>query len=106
MNPTAEKCAVHIIARVGFADEVVKVARVAGAGGATIINARGEGARPELFLGMTIDSEKEIILCLTDKITGDKIMQAIKEKMGITTPAHCIAYSIPIDDIVGIDLNL
>ena len=106
MNPTEKKCAVHIIARVGFADEIVKLARTAGAGGATIINARGEGGRPELFLGMTIDSEKEIILCLTDTTTAKKVMQVIKDKMGITTPAHCVSYTTPIEDIVGIDLNV
>lgn len=106
MNPSMEKRAVHIITRAGFADEVVKVARKAGAGGATIINARGEGRRHELFLGITIDSEKEIILCLTDATTSIKVMQAIQEQVGIDTPAHCIAYSIPVEDIVGIDLNL
>lgn len=106
MNQFAEKCAVHIIARAGYTDEIVQIARENGAGGATIINARGEGRRHESFMGITIDTEKEIILCLTDKETAKKIMLAVNEKLGIDTPARCISYSVPVDDIVGIDMSL
>ena len=96
--------AMFIIATAGYASDVIEVARSAGVTGATILNARGEGMRHELFMGITIDSEKELILCAVDADTADRAMAAIKEKAGIKTPAHSVAFTMPIDKTVGLHL--
>ena len=54
--------ALYIIVNAGFASEVVEIARSLGSTGATIINARGSVAKPKTILGITIDTEKEIVL--------------------------------------------
>lgn len=92
-----------IIINAGFADDAIEIAREAGARGATILNARGEGVRHEVFMGITVDSEKEIILCIVDERTSEKIMAAIKERAGIKTSAHSICFTMSIDKMIGIN---
>lgn len=103
MNMKQEQCAIHIVTRAGYADEVFKVIRAAGARGATILNARGEGSRHEVFMGITVDTAKEIIICVVDRPTGEKVLKAVQDEVGIGTKAHSIAFSVPVLDTVGID---
>ncbi len=43
--------ALFIIVNAGYTDTIMDILRSEGASGATVINARGEGARHELFFG-------------------------------------------------------
>jgi nitrogen regulatory protein PII len=94
--------ALFIVANAGFADDVLDVAREAGVRGATILNARGEGARHEMLMGITVDTEKDLILCVVDGKTAESAMAAVKEKLGKKTPAHCVCFTMPVDRTVGI----
>ncbi len=89
--------ALYIIVNAGFSSEIVDIARAHGAGGATILNARGSAAKPQTILGITIDTEKEIVLSIVEKETAAAIMQAVKEKAGIGTPAHGLCFSMPVE---------
>ena len=90
--------ALFIITNAGFAEEIVEIAREQGAGGATIINARGGGGgKCQTIMGITVDSEKEMVLSLVDGKTAVKIMAAVKEKAGLKTPAHGICFAMPVD---------
>jgi len=100
-NPVPMK-ALFIVVNAGFVEEVIKVAREAGIMGATILHARGEGAHHELFMGISVDTEKEIIVSIADEDTAEKAMAAIKEKAGINTPAHSISFTLPVEKTVGI----
>lgn len=104
MDCTMKKRALFMITNAGFADEIIGIARSQGAKGATILNARGEGAHHKVFMGITVDSEKEIILCIVDAQTADRIMSAVKEQAGITTPAHCVCFTLSINKVIGMNL--
>lgn len=96
--------ALYIIVNAGHADEVIEIAREQGARGATIMNARGSAPTHAVFMGITIDTEKEIVLFLTDGCTCEKIMSAVKEKAGIGTTAHAVCFSTPVDKIIGLNI--
>ena len=89
--------ALYIIVNAGFAPEVVDIARECGSTGATIINARGSVNNPQTILGITIDTEKEIVLSIVKKEVGVKIMEAVKEKAGVGTPAHGLCFFVPVE---------
>ena len=89
--------ALYIIVNAGFASEVVDIARSVGAGGATILNARGSVAKPKTIFGITIDPEKEIVLSVVEKEIAVKIVEAIKEKAGVGTPAHGLCFFMPVE---------
>ena len=94
------KKALYTIVNVGFADEAVDIIREAGAKGATIINARGTGATHVSLLGISIDTEKEIILSVVDRDVAVAAMRLIKEKMGRTTPACGICFTMPVEQFI------
>jgi nitrogen regulatory protein PII len=91
----------QMIVNTGYADEVLDEARKVGVKGATIFNTRGEGMRHESILGITIDTERDLILTIVDEATAEKAMANIKEKFGIKTSAHCICFTSSVDKIVG-----
>ena len=97
-NPTANKTKVlYIVINAGFSDEIMLIAREAGAKGATIMTARGEGPMQKSIMGITVDSEKEILMMLIDDETADKIMLAVKEKAGRFSAAHGICFTMPVE---------
>ena len=89
--------ALYIIVNAGFAPEVVEIARSLGSTGATIINARGSVAKPKTILGITIDTEKEIVLSVVKKDVAVKIMEQVKEKAGVGTAAHGLCFFLPVE---------
>ena len=89
--------ALYIIVNAGFADEVVQIAREQGSTGATIINARGSVAKPKTILGITIDTEKEIVLSITTREVAERIATAIGERAGVGTAAHGLCFFMPVE---------
>ncbi len=92
-----------VIANLGCTDLVMDAARNAGAGGGTIIHAKGTGFdKAEKFFGISLSSEKEMIFITT--LTKDKnnIMKAIINNAGMKTEAQAIVLSLPVDGVVGL----
>ncbi len=87
----------------GFAEDVMDIAREHGATGGTILNARGV-AREEAadFFGITLHTEKEIVMIVVPKKIKDDVLNAIYKDMGMAKKARGIAFSLPITDAVGL----
>ena len=96
--------ALYIIVNAGYAQDVIEITREMGAGGATILNARGSAPRHEVFMGITLDTEKEIVLCLTAQTTAQRIMEAVKQRAGVGTPVHGVCFTTPVDSIIGLNI--
>ena len=80
----------------GFVDEVMQVARNAGAMGGTVL--KGRLADIEQFAniqGSVVNSEREIIFILAPQKTSKQIMEAVNSEFGITTPANGIIFALP-----------
>ena len=97
--------ALFIVINAGYTDEVMGIARKAGIPGATILNARGEGATHKVFMGITMDSEKEIILSVVNENVAEAVMQAVKEKAGVDRPAHSVCFTLPVEQILGLNVT-
>jgi len=94
--------ALYIVVNAGFTDEIMDIIRAAGGSGGTIIHARGEGSHHHLFMGITLDHEQEIIICLADMKTAEQIMESIKQKAGRNTDIRGICYVLPVERIIGL----
>ena len=87
----------------GFSDAVMSAAREYGAKGGTVINARGTAnAEAESFFKITIQPEKEVVLILVPTAIKDDILHAIYQQVGLKTPGQGIAFTLPVDDAVGL----
>ncbi len=87
----------------GFGDNVMDVARAAGAGGGTIMHSRQIGSE-ELTRqwGLSVQEEKELVLILAEAENKTAIMQAISGQFGTQTEAKGLVLSLPIDSVMGI----
>ena len=71
---------INVIVNKGYAEDAMAAARKAGAGGGTIIGARGTAKEGDAaFFGMKIVPEKEMLMILVPAEQKDAIVQAIKE---------------------------
>ena len=86
------------IVNAGFSQEVVEIARGAGAKGGTIIRGRGT-ANPEAeeFFGITIQPDKEILLILVPESIKDEVLKTVYKESGLAKEAQGIAFSLPVD---------
>ena len=86
----------------GYHEIVMDAARGAGAGGGTVVKAKGTGASVAKFFGVAISEEKEMIYIVAKNENRDEIMKAIMEKAGAGSEAHGIVFSLPVDNVLGI----
>ena len=94
---------IYVILNEGYSDEVMDAARPAGATGGTVISAKGTGIKQaEKFQGLTLASEKEVILIVAKSSAKAAIMRAIIEKAGLQTKAGAICFSLPVSRIEGL----
>ena len=91
------------IVNTGYTEDVMDAVKACGATGGTILNARGTAnTEIEKFFGLSLSSEKEIIMIIVSKEIKDAVLHAIYQKVGLGTAGQGIAFSIPVDDVVGI----
>ena len=89
----------------GYTERVMDAARAAGAAGGTVIHAKGSGMEgAEKFLGVSLVSEKEIVLIVVKKEQKNAIMKGIMDQAGLDTKAKSIVFSLPVTSTVGMRL--
>lgn len=87
----------------GCSDMVMDAARPAGAGGGTVLHAKGTGRESAgRFLGLSLADEKDIVYIVAHKDEKAAIMKAISEKAGLGTKAGAICFSLPISEVCGL----
>lgn len=95
-----------VIANHGYSEEVMAAARAQGAGGGTVIHAKGTGLeKAEKFLGVSIADEKEIIYIVAKSEMKNAIMKSIMDNAGLESKAKAVVFSIPVSDTAGLRLQ-
>ena len=91
------------IANEGRTDAVMNAARAAGAGGGTVLHAKGTGGtRGEKFFSVSLADEKDMIYIIAHKDEKAAIMRSINEQAGPGTKAGAICFSLPISSVAGL----
>lgn len=92
-----------VILKEGHSDEVMEFARAAGAGGGTVLHAKGTGtAEVKKFLGVSIAPSKDMIYILSPSDKKTEIMTAISENCGKDKPAEAFCFSVPVSAVAGL----
>lgn len=87
----------------GFADEAMDAARAVGVKGGTVLSARGTAnIEAEKAFHIQIQPEKEMILILVTENIKDDVLHALYRTVGTHTPAHGIAFALPVDGVTTI----
>ncbi|HZJ89757.1 MAG TPA: P-II family nitrogen regulator [Bacilli bacterium] len=90
--------ALFVVVNTGFSEQIVDALQEAGSKGATIIPARGTGAKFSQFLGIHYEPEREILLSVNTPELAAVVMEMIKEKFGKDTPMNAVCFTMPVED--------
>ena len=94
---------IFCIVNAGFSEAVMDAAKEFGARGGTVIRARGTAnAEAEKLFQIAIQPEKEIVMILVDSKIKNDILHALYQAVGLKTPGQGIAFSLPVDEVVGL----
>ena len=86
-------------------DKVVEAAKQKGATGSTVISsARGEGMEvAKTFLGLNLETQRDVILLLVEEHMSRDILESMEATGEFeANPGSGIAFSIDVDDAVGV----
>lgn len=87
----------------GFSETVMDAAKEVGARGGTVIHARGTANQEaEQFFHITIQPDKEMVLIIVPVEIKDDVLHAVYRSAGLKSEGQGIAFSLPVDDVVGI----
>ncbi len=87
----------------GTSDIVMDAARKANAGGGTVIHAKGLGTEfTSKFFGVSIATEKDIVLIVVRREDKVNVMRAIMTDAGIRSDAHTALISLPVENVAGL----
>ncbi len=91
------------IANEGHTDSVMDAARAAGARGGTVLHGKGTAGTKEAekFFGVSIASEKEVIMIVAKATEKTAIMKSIVSLAGVGTEAGAVVMSLPVTDVAG-----
>ena len=95
-----------VIVNSGFSDIIMNAARDAGARGGTITHCRGtsnEGL--EKKYGVYLTPDKEMILIVIKNSQCDAVLKAVYGAAGKDNPGQCIAFSLPVENVVGMKFD-
>lgn len=89
-----------VVIRSGFAELVLNATKGFEVSGATILDAKGVGQSQTEFLGMNIESQREVVLVATTDALEKKIVKALKEILNNNQNANGIIFTLPIERFV------
>ena len=97
----AERVMICVIANWGCADDLMEIARKAGATGGTILKARGTACEEDVkFLGIPLFPEKEILLVVAERSRSSAILEALEKSDCLLRPGGGIAFSVEVEEFI------
>ncbi|MGL4208183.1 MAG: P-II family nitrogen regulator [Candidatus Adiutrix sp.] len=89
---------ITVIVNHGYADDIMALARGAGAGGGTILLAHGTGTAEDVrFFGISLVPEKDMLLIVAKNDNVDQIIEAIYTNEQLQTPGGGIVYTMNVE---------
>jgi nitrogen regulatory protein PII len=85
-------------------EKAIDVARQAGAGGMTILSARGTGAEEKkTFFGLTYQGSQTMLVCILERKLALTVMKALTDDLELKTHSKGVVFTIPLEHLAGID---
>lgn len=87
----------------GYSDALMEAAKEAGARGGTVFQAKRKGnEQTDKLLSLLNSADKEVVMILAKNDQKQNIIQKINEKCGQDTAIKASVFSMPVDDVTGI----
>lgn len=87
-------------------EKAIDVAKRSGAGGVTILDARGIGAKEKkTFFGLTYEGSQSVLVFVLEKKLSLTILKNISKELDLRNHTKGVVFTIPLEHIAGIDLT-
>ena len=87
-------------------EQAIDIAKRAGAGGVTILDARGIGAKEKkTFFGLTYEGSQSVLLMVLEKKLSLTIMKGISRELNLKESSRGVIFTVPLEHIAGIDIG-
>ena len=94
---------IQVICQYGYSEDIMAVARRAGAKGGTVVNARGTSTEQDVkFFGSPLVPEKEILMIVMEKSRAEAVRKAISQMEILNKKGMGIMFSVPVRDFVNL----
>lgn len=98
--------ALVVITSAQYEDRLKDVAKEAGAGGGTILQGRGSSlGEKKSFFALTFEGNQSVIIYVLEEKLSRTVLKTINAEIE-KTQAECVAFTVPISHIVGLDREL
>ncbi|MEY6432597.1 P-II family nitrogen regulator [Thioalkalicoccus limnaeus] len=85
-------------------ERAIDCAKQAGAGGVTLLDARGIGAKEKkTFFGLTYEGSQTVLICVLEKKLSLQVMKALTVELELAKHSKGVVFTVPLDHIAGID---
>ncbi len=85
-------------------EQAIEVAKRAGAGGMTILDARGMGAKEKkTFFGLTYEGSQSVLVMVLEKKLSLTVLKSLKRELDLTNTTHGVVFTLALEHIAGID---
>ena len=94
---------IQVISQDGYSEDIMAVARKAGAKGGTVINARGTSTEQDIkFFGSPLVPEKEVLMIVMEKSRAEAVKKAISSMEILRRKGMGIMFSVPVRDFINL----
>ena len=94
---------IQVICQDGYSEDIMAVARRAGAKGGTVVNARGTSTEQDVkFFGSPLVPEKEILMIVMEKSRAEAVRKEISQMEILNKKGMGIMFSVPVRDFVNL----
>ncbi|WP_018169657.1 MULTISPECIES: hypothetical protein [unclassified Thioalkalivibrio] len=84
-------------------EQAIATAKEAGAGGVTIMDARGIGAEARrTFLGMTYEGSQSVLLWVLEKKVALDVLKCISKELDLANDPRGVAFTVDVAHLAGI----
>ncbi len=85
-------------------EKAIDVAKRSGAGGVTILDARGIGAKEKkTFFGLTYEGSQSVLVFVLEKKLSLTVLKNISRELDLKNQTKGVIFTIPLEHIAGID---
>ena len=94
---------IFCIVNAGYSELVMDAAKEVGARGGTVMHAKGTANKEaEQFFNISIQPDKEVVMILVPKEIKDDVLHAVYKNAGLKSEGSGIAFSMPVNKVVGL----
>lgn len=87
-------------------ERAINSAKKAGAGGVTILDARGIGTKEKkTFFGLTYEGSQSVLLFVLEKQLSVKVLKQITRDLNLKSNSKGVIFTLPLEHIAGIDME-